>query len=199
MSDARIGRVLVASLHQAIGEVLPFRLEFYENWLHSEGLRAGSLGLASLSAVLSFLRREEDAYGRVTARAGELVADWSFATLSTSRRGVARALPVGLRQRLALRYAQGMVRAVYSGSRLVPQLRRGSGAVEIRGSIFCGVREACSVPLCGFYAAALGRFLALFDLPAEAEAVRCRASGAGRCIVALTFGRRHPMEQAEAA
>ena len=31
--DARIGRVLVASLHQAIADVLPDRLEFYENWL----------------------------------------------------------------------------------------------------------------------------------------------------------------------
>jgi hypothetical protein len=41
--DARIGRVLVASLHQSIGDVLPDRLEFYENWLTVPGLREGTI------------------------------------------------------------------------------------------------------------------------------------------------------------
>ena len=77
MSEPRIGRVLVASLHQAIAEVLPSRLDFYENWLNVTGLREGTIGLAPLSAVLSFLRTEGDAYDRVTARAGELEStDW---------------------------------------------------------------------------------------------------------------------------
>ena len=34
--DARIGRVLIASLHQAIADVLPTRLGFYENWLDAK-------------------------------------------------------------------------------------------------------------------------------------------------------------------
>ena len=38
MSEPRIGRVLVASLHQAIADVLPTRLEFYENWINVNGL-----------------------------------------------------------------------------------------------------------------------------------------------------------------
>ena len=75
--DARIGRVLVASLHQAIADVLPDRLEFYENWLTVPGLREGTIGLAPLSAVLSFLRLEGEAYNRTTARAGEYAADWT--------------------------------------------------------------------------------------------------------------------------
>ena len=60
MSEPRIGRVLVASLHQAIADLLPTRLEFYENWLNVNGLREGTIGLAPLSAVLSFLRTEGD-------------------------------------------------------------------------------------------------------------------------------------------
>ena len=56
MSEPRIGRVLIASLHQGIAETLPDRLEFYENWLTVEGLREGTIGLAPLHAVLSFLR-----------------------------------------------------------------------------------------------------------------------------------------------
>src|SRR6267142_2578021 len=31
MRDAGVGRVLVASLHEAIGDILPARLAFYEN------------------------------------------------------------------------------------------------------------------------------------------------------------------------
>ena len=77
MSEPRIGRVLVASLHQAIADLLPNRLDFYENWLNPTGLREGTIGLAPLSAVLSFLRTEGDAYDLITARAGQYAADWT--------------------------------------------------------------------------------------------------------------------------
>ena len=102
MSEPRIGRVLVASLHQAIADVLPSRLEFYENWLSNAGLREGTIGLAPLSAVLSFLRTEGEAYGPITARAGEYAADWTVNSLSAIERRVIRALPPALRVRAAL-------------------------------------------------------------------------------------------------
>ena len=41
MTEPRIGRVLVASLHQAIADLLPTRLEFYENWLNASGAARG--------------------------------------------------------------------------------------------------------------------------------------------------------------
>src|SRR5258707_15362122 len=89
MSETRIGRVLVASLHQAIADLLPTRLEFYENWLNVAGLREGTIGLAPLTAVLSFLRTEGDAYNLITARAGEYAASWTFENVSgLERRGV---------------------------------------------------------------------------------------------------------------
>ena len=34
MTDAGVGRLLVASLHQGIQDVLPTRLDFYESWLN---------------------------------------------------------------------------------------------------------------------------------------------------------------------
>jgi hypothetical protein len=61
MRDAGIGRVLVAALHQSIADILPDRLDFYENWLHAKGLREGTIGLAPLAAALSFLRTEASA------------------------------------------------------------------------------------------------------------------------------------------
>ena len=178
--DARIGRVLVASLHQAIAEVLPDRLEFYENWLTVPGLREGTIGLAPLSAVLSFLRLEGEAYNRTTMRAGEYAADWTVSGMSSIERRVISALPTVLRTRGAFRTARALVRSTYPGSRVKVKLRRGTAAVELRGSLFCETREAASMPLCGYYAAAIARVLHHFSLQADAAVDECRASSRGK-------------------
>jgi hypothetical protein len=177
MSEPRIGRVLVASLHQAIADVLPDRLEFYENWLNASGLREGTIGLGPLSAVLSFLRTEGDAYNLITARAGEYAADWTVSNISAFERRFVRALPSLLRARLALRTAGSLVRATYPGSRVIVRLKRGTASIDLRGSLFCEVRETTVLPLCGFYAAAIARVLQHFALRAEARVNECRASG----------------------
>jgi len=177
MSEPRIGRVLVASLHQAIADVLPTRLEFYENWLNISGLREGTIGLAPLSAVLSFLRCEGDAYALITARAGQYAADWTVNSLPALERRVIRALPPALRARAALRTARSLVRATYPGSRAIVRLRRGTASIDLRGSLFCEVREASTLPLCGFYAAAIEQVLELFSLRADAQVSECRAAG----------------------
>src|SRR6185295_17895142 len=106
MTDARIGRVLVASLHQAIADLLPTRLEFYENWLNVAGLREGTIGLAPLTAVLSFLRTEGHAYTLITSRAGEYAAAWTFETVPALKVRLVRALPPALRARAALATAR---------------------------------------------------------------------------------------------
>lgn len=180
MSEPRIGRVLVASLHQAIADLLPTRLEFYENWLNVSGLRDGTIGLAPLSAVLSFLRTEGEAYNLITARAGEYAADWTVNGLPPLERRLFRALPGPLRARMALRTARALVRATYPGSRAIVRVRRGKASVDLRGSLFCEVRETSVLPLCGFYAAAIARVLHLFALRADAHVDVCRASGGGK-------------------
>ena len=88
MKEATIGRVLVASLHQGIADILPTRLGFYENWLNAEGLREGTIGLAPLYAVLSFLRQEGEAYNIITTRAGEYAAEWTVQSLPPPRRAL---------------------------------------------------------------------------------------------------------------
>jgi len=177
MSEPRIGRVLVASLHQAIADVLPNRLEFYENWLNSSGLREGTIGLAPLSAVLSFLRAEGDAYNLITNRAGQYAADWTVSSMSGLARRVIGRLPTPLRARAALRAASSLVRATYPGSRAIVRLKSGTASIELRGSLFCEVREATMLPLCGFYASAIARVLQHFRLRADARVNECRAAG----------------------
>ena len=178
--DARIGRVLVASLHQAIADVLPDRLEFYENWLTVPGLREGTIGLAPLSAVLSFLRLEGEAYNRTMTCAGEYAADWTVSSMSSIERRVISALPTTLRTRGALRTARTLVRSTYPGSRMKIRLKRGTAAVDLRGSLFCETREATPMPLCGFYAAAITRVLHHFSLSADAQVHECRATSRGK-------------------
>ncbi len=186
MSEPRIGRVLVASLHQGIADVLPMRLEFYENWLNVSGLREGTIGLAPLFAVLSFLRIEGDAYESITSRAGEYAADWTVNNLAPIERRFIRALPTPLRTRAALRTARALVRTTYPGSRAIIRLKRGTASVDLRGSLFCEVREPSLLPLCGFYASAIARVLQLFAIRAEGSVSECRAAGGRKgCLLAV--------------
>jgi bacteriochlorophyll 4-vinyl reductase len=185
MTEGGVGRLLVASLHQAISDVLPTRLEFYEAWLNPSGLRDGRIGLAPLAAVLSFLRQEGEAYRLVTARAGEYAAEWTVVDLPSFRRSLIRAMPTGLRVRLVMRLARTIIRRTYGGSRGVVRWRRDRGAVDILGSLFCEVRDPVEQPLCEYYAAAIRTAMRLFDVDVEVETEQCRATGAGQCLMVV--------------
>lgn len=194
MSEATIGRVLVASLHQGIADILPTRLSFYENWLSIDGLREGTIGLGPLYAVLSFLRQEGDAYQIITTRAGEYAAEWTVQGMAPVERTIVHAMPEGLRRRLVLRLAQRIVRSTYRGSRAIARIDKGIGRLDVRASIFCTVREPVTQPLCGFYAAALTRLMRLFNLDGRTEVITCRGLGEPACVleVGRLSGISHP-------
>jgi bacteriochlorophyll 4-vinyl reductase len=196
MREAGIGRVLVASLHQGIADILPTRLTFYENWLNAEGLREGTIGLAPLYAVLSFLRQEGEVYQMITARAGEYAAEWTVQSMSPIQRSMIKASPAWLRHRLLLRMARALVRSSYRGSRVISRFRRGTANVDVRASVFCTVREPTPYPLCGFYAAAFTRLLALFNLPARTEVIACRGTGKASCVLQIAMADGHRPEAA---
>ena len=190
MREAGIGRVLVASLHQGIADILPTRLDFYENWLNAEGLREGTIGLAPLHAVLSFLRQEGDAYRIITMRAGEYAAEWTVASMPPVQRALIKAAPSWFRTRLVVGEARRLVRTSYTGSRAISRVRRGSARIDVRASIFCTVREPVPHPLCEYYAAAVTKLLAMFNVRARTEVVACRGTGEPTCVlnVALLNG-----------
>jgi len=187
MREAGIGRVLVASLHQGIADILPTRLDFYENWLNAEGLREGTIGLAPLHAVLSFLRQEGEAYQIITSRAGEYAAEWTVASMPPVQRALIRAAPSWMRARLALGLARRLVRSSYQGSRAISRLRRGTARIDVRASIFCTVREPVPSPLCGYYAAAFTRLMDMFNMRANAEVVACRGTGEQTCVLRVAL------------
>jgi hypothetical protein len=186
MTDAAVGRLLVASLHQGIADLLPMRLEFYESWLHPSGLREGRIGLAPLAAVLSFLRLEGAPYHLIAARAGEYTADWTFAALSSLRRRFVLAMPPALRKRMVFGIAQWMVRSTYGDTNVKVRWQQWRGAIDLQSSLFCEVRERVDAPLCEFYAAAFRRLMSLFNLDADVVTEQCRATGATRCEMSVT-------------
>lgn len=185
MTEARIGRLLSACLHGAITDRLPQRLEFYEHWLTSDGLRDGNIGQAPISAVLGFLRTEGPAYDEVTFRAGELAALWTVASLPPSKRRAIGWLPRTWRARAALRVAAGIVRALQSSSRASTKVRRNSARVEVVSSLFCAVREAQATPLCRFYVALAVETLRQFGVGAVGRTERCRAVDGSTCLVLI--------------
>ncbi len=85
-----------------------------------------------------------------------------------------------------------MVRATYPGSRAITRVKKGTASIDLRGSLFCEVRETSLLPLCGFYASAITRVLRLFDVPADAQVNQCRAAVGGQkgCLLSVTLNGR---------
>lgn len=185
MIEAGIGRLLVASLHQAITEVLPTRLEFYEEWLSPRGLRDGRIGLAPLQAVLSFLRQEGEAYERVMTRAGELAAEWWLAELPGVRRSAVSGGPHWIRGRLLMGLCQDFARQTFRDSEVSYLWSQGWGQMTLGRLVFCATRESATHVLCGFYVPALRCLLAAVGLPVTIEVAACRGAGAPACVLTV--------------
>jgi bacteriochlorophyll 4-vinyl reductase len=147
-----------------------------------------------MAAVLSFLRQEGPQYDQIARRAGEYTAEWMVQAMSPAERRFATALPPRLRLWYVMRLARRLVRQTYAGSRASVRWRAGGvGAVDLRGSLFCQVRDPVPEPLCEFYAAAIRRLTALFQLEIDVRTDGCRATGAPRCVMVLA---RRPEGQA---
>jgi hypothetical protein len=185
MTEARVGRLLGACLHQAISDVLPQRLDFYEEFLQPDGLRDGTIGLAPVTAVLGFLRTEGDAYDAVVGQAGRLAASWTLASRGGWTRRLAMSLPRSLRVRLALGVARQIVRDVFSASTASARVGKARARLQVKASVFCRVRDTQTTPLCGFYKALALETLRQFDVGARATIESCCAVQGATCVVAL--------------
>jgi hypothetical protein len=189
MTDTHLGRLLPACLHQAINDVMPSRLDYYEEWLSPDGLRDGNIGLAPVTAVLGFLRTEGEAYHAVLARAGTLAAAWTLASSPSFGRRVGTVLPLRFRAYFGLRVVRRIAADVLARTVASTRLRRGRATLRLNGSVFCTTRGLHARPLCDFYAALAVETLRHFQVAATANIESCRAvDGASQCVVAIDIG-----------
>lgn len=178
MVDAGIGRLLISSLHQGIADVSPSRLDFYENWLSPSGMRDGRIGLAPLGAVLSFLHREEPpSNDQIVTRAGICAADWTYQELSKFRRWYIQRLPLSLRSRAVLGLGKRLVLATVKQSTVKSRIKGATAVVEIKSALCDQLRDPATMPMRGFYAAALQRLFAHCEVDAEVSLVSRQPGG----------------------
>ena len=191
MREPRIGRLVIAALHQAIAEALPLRLEFYENWLKPLGLlkEGKHIGPAPFSAALSFLRREDvGLYEAITGRAGVLAAEWraDFAALVGPHAGRGCCRNGGARDRRCARCAASAAPPIRTRA-CATASGSGEARVEITRSAFCQVREPVDRPLCSFYAGLVRRLMAAYGLAATVRLEQCLATGGKVCVLIVTW------------
>ena len=194
MTEAGIGRVLVASLHQGIADILPDAPGVLRELAEPRGLapRDDRPGAAARGAQLPPAGRGGLPPDHAARRASTPPSGRSRRRV-TSRRSFTRRLPRGPRSRAVLRLACRTVRQTYVGTRAIVRLRRGEGTVDLRGSLFCGIRDSSRrAALRLLRAPALSRFFELYSLPAAVRLGECRATGDRSCILAVSLGAGEP-------
>jgi hypothetical protein len=186
MSEAKIDRLLAAALHQAIADLLPMRLEFYESYLRPRGWREDAVNLAPVSAVLSFLRHEDGGtYDVVMTQAAMYAAEWWLEGQGWSVRRAGHFLPVTLRLRQVGKQAKRHFEHAYRGTEVRVRVRRRRLQLAITGSIFCNQRDHAAGAQCRYYVAFLEALVAQDSVRYAGGVDSCRAQGGDTCVVAL--------------
>lgn len=184
LNDEAVGRVLLASLHQAIGEVLPARLEFYEQWLQPPDHPDESLRIAPFEAMLNALQHEDDSEN-VIARAGQYAAIRSYERLGALRRACLRILPRRIRARKAVGLVVEILPTFVPEARIDVTRRGSTTFIGIDGSPFCTPTGRTSRPSCHFYSNVVITFVQLFKLSPSVRVSRCRVSGTPGCLLTV--------------
>jgi len=108
--------------------------------------------------------------------------------MSPLERRFTTSLPPRVRVWYVMRLVRRLVRQTYGGSRALVRWRGFAvSAVDLRGSLFCQVREPTPQPLCQYYSAAIARLMTLFGLDVRVATDGCRATGAPRCVIGLAI------------
>ena len=134
---------------------------FYESWLNPAGLRDGRSAWRRWPRCSAFCGRKASRTGSWSERAGEYTAEWTVAEMPacTGAHHARRRRPA-LRARLVhADRARTWSAAPTAAAARSCAGSKGRGRVDIRGSIFCEVRDPAAQPLCEFYASAIERLM----------------------------------------
>lgn len=201
MSEARIDRLLAAAVHQAIADLLPSRLDFYESYLRPRAWREDAVNLAPVAAVLSFLRHEEaGTYEAVMNQSARYAARWIYDALPWRVRVLGRLAPTWVRLRRLSEVLRRNLHRSYRGTRVRTRVRRGTVSVTVQGSIFCARGAAADAPRCRYYVALVEEVLRLDGFAIDgSEVAGCCACQAQACTFRVATGGRTATQAAPAS
>ena len=187
MNRAGVGRMLVASLHQGISDLLPTRLEFYENWLNPPACATARSAWRRWRPCSASCGRKASRTAS-SPRAGEYAAQWTLRQSDVDRALVhPRAAGDAARARGDAARRERSSAAAIAAAAPCAKLRRGAGHARrcaARSSARCASRStgrcACSIRRRSSHLLRAGR-----RQRRSARARVSRASAIAACIIAV--------------
>lgn len=171
----------MASVHKALEDLAPEKVEVFEGWFDPRD-RSPRIHIAPVLGAISYLRRDADLYCRIMERAGRYASQWGYLDRSVFERKLLKTLPLSLRGGLAGYILRSGLARVHRDGRLRVLKDPTRLLVEVDNSLFCRMGGPAEAPICAYYAAL---FAGLLDRTALARPPvvesECRAQGARYC------------------
>lgn len=180
--EVLVERKFVASLHRALEEVAPERLEVFEKWFNPADRRP-QFHIAPVIGAVGYLRKTPELYRKVMEKAGRYASQWSCLDLPQLRRKMIQSrLPFG-RDRLLRHLLRFGLRSIHRDGALETARNGDHLVVTVANSLFCRTGgPGGDEPACLYYAAL---FAGLLDCTQEKTSSfiesACRGLGDAAC------------------
>lgn len=180
MDNGLVERKFVASLHKALEELAPERLEIFEKWFDPADRRA-QFHIASVIGAIGYLRRSPDLYHKVMEMAGRYASQWSCLDLPQIKRKIRFRLPFG-RDRLVKHLLQSGLKSIHRDAELETARDGDKLVVTVSNSLFCRTELNGGEPTCEYYSALFAGLLACtHEKCSSITESACRSRGDSCC------------------
>jgi hypothetical protein len=180
MDNGLVERKFVASLHKALEDLAPERLEIFKKWFDPADRRP-QFHIATVIGAIGYLRRSPDLYHKVMEKAGHYASQWSCLDLPRIERKFRFRLPFG-RDRLVKHLLQRGLKSIHRDGELETARDGDKLVVTVSNSLFCRTEKNGGEPTCEYYSAL---FAGLLDCTHEnwssITESACRAQGDSSC------------------
>ncbi len=180
MENGLVERKFVASLHKALEELAPERLEIFEKWFDPADRRP-QFHIASIIGAVGYLRRSPELYHKVMEKAGHYASQWSCLDLPENKRKILFRLPFG-RDRRVKHLLQKGLRSIHRDGQLETARDGDKLVVTLSNSLFCRTELIGNEPTCEYYSAFFAGLLAcIHENCSSMTESACRGQGDSSC------------------
>ncbi len=171
----------MASVHKALEDLAPEKVEVFEGWF-SPSEREVQFHIAPVVGAISYLRRDRDLYVKVMERAGRYASQWIYLNRSSLERKLFAAVPPLLRAPVVGYILRSALKQVQRDFELAVHRDGTRVFIMVGNSLFCRTGAAATEPNCAFYASLFAGLLDRSGLarPPVVES-QCRSQGRPVC------------------